>query len=136
MSRYIVDSSVGLKAVIPEKDSDKAIALQEAGHELLAPDIYPLEAAHVISKLFRQRKITEDEAHRILEDILDARPAVKNSMRLLPRAFEISIEYRCAFWDALYVAMSESEGCPLITADERLVNNLGDKFNIIALSSF
>jgi predicted nucleic acid-binding protein len=135
MSKYIVDSSVGLKAVIPEKDSEKAIALQEGGHELLAPDIYPLEVAHVISKLVRQRKITADEANRILTDMLDTRPAVKSSMGLLPHAFEISLETRCAFWDALYVALSEREQCPLVTADQRLVNNLGDKFDIIAISS-
>lgn len=132
--KLVLDSSVGLKVVIPEPDSDKASAIQEGGHELLAPDIYPLEAAHVISKLFRQKKITANEANRILTDVLDTRPAVKNSMRLLSQAYEISLETRCALWDALYVALSEQEGCPLVTADVKLVNNLRGKYRVIALS--
>jgi predicted nucleic acid-binding protein len=94
-----------------------------------------MEAAHVIPRLFRRNKITDSEADRILKSVLDSRPAVKNSMRLLSRAFEISLATRCGLWDALYVALSESEACPLLTADERLIRNLGDKFNVIALSS-
>jgi len=94
-----------------------------------------LEAAHVITKLHRRRAITADEAAKILTDILDARPAVKSSTRLLPRAFDISLETRCGFWDALYVALGESEGCPHVTADQRLVNNLRGRFDVVALSA-
>lgn len=40
--KYVLDASVGLKWVLPEDDSDKAIALglqyQSGVHELIAPD--------------------------------------------------------------------------------------------------
>jgi predicted nucleic acid-binding protein len=133
--KLVLDSSVALKCVLPEEDSDKAVAIRDGSHQLLAPDIFPLELTHVLSKLVRQHKITEDDANSLFVDVLDTRPALKNSMRRLRRAFEISLETRCALWDALYVALSEEEECPLLTADEKLVNNLRDKFNVIALSS-
>jgi hypothetical protein len=46
---YVVDSSVGLKWVLPEIDSDKALQLlaefANAVYQLLAPDIFPTEIA-------------------------------------------------------------------------------------------
>lgn len=134
MSKFILDSNVALKWALPEQDSDKAVAVRDGGHTLLAPDVFPHEVAHVLSKLFRRNEIDEDDAQSLFVDILDARPALKNSMRLLSRAFEISLETRCALWDALYVALSEREACPLLTADEKLIRNRKDKYNIIGLS--
>ncbi len=52
--RYVLDSNVALKWVLPEADSDKATALRDdyhAGiHELIAPDIFPVECLHALTK--------------------------------------------------------------------------------------
>jgi predicted nucleic acid-binding protein len=52
--RYILDANVALKWVLPEADSDKAIRLRtdmQAGvHELLAPDVFPVEVAHALTR--------------------------------------------------------------------------------------
>ena len=129
--KLVLDSSVALKAQLPEADSEKALVLLQAGHELIAPDIFPLEAAHVLSKLFRQGKITEDEARAGLVDILDSRPALKLSMRLLPAAYDISLQTRCSLWDALYVALADREKCQRVTADQKLINSLQNQFPFI-----
>jgi hypothetical protein len=46
--RYVLDSCVALKWVLPETDSDKAFRLRSAAqagvHELLAPNIYVASA--------------------------------------------------------------------------------------------
>jgi predicted nucleic acid-binding protein len=46
---YVLDANVGLKWVLPEADSDKALQLRadfQAGvHELHAPDVFPVEVA-------------------------------------------------------------------------------------------
>ena len=44
--KYVLDSSVALKWVLPEADSGKAIRLRDGysngTHDLLAPDIFPI----------------------------------------------------------------------------------------------
>lgn len=59
--KYVLDASVGLKWVLPEVDSDKAIKLQEdfanGIHQLLAPDTFPVEIAHALTRAERQRLI-------------------------------------------------------------------------------
>jgi predicted nucleic acid-binding protein len=122
--RYVLDSSVALKTVLPEPDSNQALNFIDAGHTLIAPDIYTMELAHVLSKLHRQHVLPEDEVREKLEVLFDARPALKLSTRLLPAAWEISLQTRCSVWDALYVALAEREGIEMVTADERLVKNL------------
>ena len=47
--KYVFDASVAVKCVLPEKDSPKAVRLlndyRKAIHELIAPDIFPIEIA-------------------------------------------------------------------------------------------
>jgi hypothetical protein len=47
--KYVLDSNVALKWVLHEPDSDKArqvrVNCQQQFHELLTPDIFPIEAA-------------------------------------------------------------------------------------------
>ncbi len=43
---------------------------------------------------------------------------------LLPEAFEITLTYFLAAYDACYVELSQRLGAPLITCDERLVRAL------------
>jgi len=43
---------------------------------------------------------------------------------------------RIGFYDCLYVALAEREGCELVTADDKLLKNLRPTFPfILALSS-
>jgi predicted nucleic acid-binding protein len=91
--------------------------------------------SHVFSKLFRRKAVEAGDARTRFVDLLDERPALKNSMRLLPRAFEISSETSCALWDALYSSLSEAERSPLLTADEKLYHNLKDRYNVVTLAS-
>jgi len=52
---------LALKWVLPEVDSAKALALRDDFrsniHELLAPDFFPLELLHALTKAERQKKI-------------------------------------------------------------------------------
>lgn len=51
--RHVLDSSVAVKCVLTEVDSDKAIGLRDdaraATHALLAPDVFPVEAGHALT---------------------------------------------------------------------------------------
>ena len=70
--KYVIDSSVGVKWVIPEVDSAKALRLRDdyrnAVIELLAPDFYLFEVANSITRAERQGRITQAEGAMALRD--------------------------------------------------------------------
>ena len=126
--RVVLDASVELKWVLIEPNVDKALELRQEFqigiHEFLAPDIFSIEIAHALSKAHRQRKLSEEQANVHLADILSTLPQLHSSVSLLPRAFELSLQTRASLYDCLYLSLSERERCSVLTADERLVNNL------------
>ena len=50
---------------------------------------------------------------------------------LTPPAIEISSKMRVGVYDCLYVALAEQEKCDLVTADDKMVNNLEPHFPFI-----
>ena len=122
--RYVLDASVALKWVLDEPEIDRALFLlkeyQLGAVELLAPDIFPVEIAHVLSKGFRQNKLTAAEADAHLASLLTTLPQLVPSIDLLPRAFAIAQETKTALYDALYLALGESENAAVVTADLKL----------------
>ncbi len=64
-------------------------------------------------------------------------PRLFPSLPPAQRALAISQQARIGFYDCLYVALAEREGCELITADIRMVTTLNPAFPfIIDLASF
>ncbi len=138
--RFVLDSSVGFKTLVAETDSAKALNLYDhylkGVHEFLAPDIFPVEVGHSITRAERQGRITPAQGARLLTDILNRLPKIHSSLSLLPRAYVISSAERIGVYDCLYVALAEREGCQLVTADHKLVKNLQTQFPlIVALAS-
>ena len=126
--RYILDASVAAKIVLPETDSDKArklIAEFDQGlHELISPDIFSVEIAHALTRAERQKRINIGEALTLWSQALSIPPRFVRHRPFLPRAVAISSMARAGVYDCLYIALAERESCELVTADEKLVNNL------------
>lgn len=126
--RYILDASVGVQCLLIEKDTFKARQLRDdfnnGIHELLAPDVFPIEVLNVLTKAERKGRITPQDGALLADACLNSLPILQDSLSLLPRAYELSSLTRSAVYDCLYVALAEREGCDLVTADEKLVNNL------------
>lgn len=138
--RLVFDSSVAFKWVVREADSDKADRLradfQGGVHELLAPDIFPIEVAHALTRAERQGRIAVGQARLLLADILTTAPQFHDYRPLLPRAVDLSSALRIGVYDCLYVALAEQEGCDFVTADDKLTKNLRPSFGfILPLSS-
>jgi predicted nucleic acid-binding protein len=133
--KYVLDSSVALKWVLPEADTPKAVRLRNEYrrglHELLAPDVFPIEVAHNIAKSERRGIIPHAIGARRLNSVLSSAPALFSYLPLLPRAFAIASAARIGVYDCLYVALAEREGCGLLTADARLITNLQTTFPFI-----
>ena len=138
--KRVVDSSVGVKWLIPEAHSDKALQLlddfQNAVIELWAPDIFLIEAVHAITRAERQKRLTPVEGARAVIDLLNQQPQLVPYIPLLPRAYTISSRARIGVYDCLYVALAEQEHCDFVTADDRLIRALQGTFPfIISLAS-
>ena len=50
---------------------------------------------------------------------------------LIARAIDIPSRTRSAYYDCVYVALAEREGCELVTADQKSINNLAPYFPFI-----
>jgi predicted nucleic acid-binding protein len=96
--RYVLDSSVALKWVLPEADSAKAIRLgneyKTGVHELLAPDVFVPEIANALASAERQGRIKAGESAIYLHDILRAAPALHPTPPLVLRAMAVAIASR------------------------------------------
>jgi len=133
--KYVLDSNVALKWVLLESDSDKArqvrVDYQQQVHELLAPDVFPIEIAHALARAERRGIITPALGPMFLGGILASQPQLHPYIPLLWRAYDISSQARIGVYDCLYVALAEREGCKLLTADDRLIRTLQPTFAFI-----
>jgi predicted nucleic acid-binding protein len=138
--KYVLDSSVALKWVLPELHAAKAKQLRDdydnQNHELIAPDVFLVEVSHALVRAERKKIVPVGQAAALLLDVMNSAPALTSFLPLLTRATDIASQMRCGVYDCLYVALAETEGCELITADNKLVKNLKKKFPfLLELSS-
>lgn len=131
--RRVLDASVAIKWEIVEPDSAKAIRLRNdfrnAIHELIAPDTFSLECAHSLTKKERQGIISD--ARGLWNDIMLDSPQYFPILPLMDRAVELSIPMRHNVHDCVYVALAESEGCDLVTSDDKLIKKFQPLFPFI-----
>lgn len=138
--RYVLDSSTAFKWVVAEYDSAKATRLRDEArrgwHELIAPDVFPIELAHALTRAERQGRIGIGDAAAHWAAVMTDAPRLEPSTALLPRAIAVSSSVRIGVYDCLYIALAEREGCDFVTADAKLVANLQARFPfVIPLSS-
>lgn len=135
--KYVLDASVALKWEIPEADSDKANRLRDEFrqglHDLIAPDFFPQELAHGLTRAERQGRIAIGNAALFWSDAMTTPPVFHSVFLLTPRAIDISSAMRIGAYDCLYVALAEREGCTFLTADDKLFKNLAATFPFIVL---
>lgn len=133
--KYVLDASVALCWAIPRPLTPKALQLrdeyQRKVHELLAPAIFLDEVASALTKAERQKEIAVGQAAPLYINVMNSPPALVPHATLIARAIDISSRTRSAFYDCLYVALAERQGCELVTADDKLVRNLQARFHFI-----
>jgi predicted nucleic acid-binding protein len=133
--KRVIDSSVAFKWVVPETFSDRALFLRDDFRrnlvELLAPDVFPIEVGHALTRAERQGRIPVGSAIPLLRDILNTLPVLHPSLPIMLRAVELSSQLRVGVYDCLYLALAEGEKCDLVTADDKLIKNLQPHFPFI-----
>ncbi len=96
--RLVLDSSVALKWVLSEKDIPQAVRLRNefrnGQHELLAPDIFPAEVSHALTRAERRGVIRPPSSIKRLNNVLIYALALYAYLPLLSRAVSISSQSR------------------------------------------
>ena len=136
--KYVWDASVAVKWTLQESDSDDARKLLDdidAGLiNVAAPNTFPIEVAHALTKAERRGVIPMGEAQLGLAEVMTTSVTLHDTLPLLMRAVELASEKRIGVYDCLYVALAEELDCELITADAKLVNAFQEMSRIVLLS--
>jgi predicted nucleic acid-binding protein len=125
---YVVDASVIVKWFLhhQEADRDRALALRDL-HISGRSTIYipRLALLEVLNAIRFSPKGGEEDGETALEALQDLHLEIRpGDVDVLRKANAIAWAYKITIYDALYVALAEQVGYPLITADEKMINKL------------
>ncbi|MBW4625000.1 MAG: PIN domain-containing protein [Brasilonema octagenarum HA4186-MV1] len=124
MSRYVLDASVAIKWFVPEIYSNAARQLLASAHNFLVPDFFFAEVGNVLWKRVRRDDDSPDNARQTLADLNTVPIEVYLSQPLMPFALNIAIQTDAAVYDSLYLALAITQGCQMVTADQKFYNAL------------
>jgi predicted nucleic acid-binding protein len=124
LSRYVVHANVVAKWFVPERLSEEAVRLLDERHELASPDLLWPKLGSVLWKKARAGQLTGREVARIVQALDQFPVTVFPSRLVLEGALEIALGTGRSVYDSVYMALAVALECPLVTADECLVNAL------------
>ena len=112
----VIDSSVALQWVLPEPGAGQAERYLNEPN-IIAPDVLFVESANVLAKKVRAGDLTPTEARQALDILTSVFSRVESTLRIVPRALEISIALSHPVYDCLFLACAEQLGASLATRD-------------------
>lgn len=135
LTRCVVDANICAKLFIAEENSERALELfADAKIARHAPDFLFIECANVLWTKVRKGNYLAGDAVNDLQDLRAMDTVVTSAADLVVRAFELANEFDISAYDACYVALAESLGVPLVTADGKLAAKLaGTAHEIVTL---
>jgi predicted nucleic acid-binding protein len=128
----VIDASV-LANVVGDDGNDGQRARLEFRNaaDVAAPDLADVETVAVLRKRWIAGTVSDQRFAAAVEDLeqleIDRYPA----LRFMRRACELRANV--TVYDAAYVALAETLGCELLTADQRLANASGPRCTIRVL---
>ena len=131
--RYILDASIAMKWLFNDEDNiEESLQIlrtfQRGDINLLAPEHIYYEVLNSLKSGIIRNRVSEADARAAMEDFLALPITTVSGPTLLRNAFEIAVRYDTPYYDSLYLALADSEQCPLIHADRRLHNTLAGRF--------
>lgn len=120
----VLDASVVVRWLVPERGSDEAASLLAEPTDWLAPRLMVIEVAAALRRKVTEGDLKVEFAAQALEAIVGA--AADGTIRLCDdedsasAALMLALTLRHKVPDCLYLALAEREGAGLATADLRL----------------
>lgn len=126
-SAVCVDASVIIKLLIAEADSPQARALWNQWiteeQTAIAPYHLAYETASVIRNHVYRHDLTPQEGEIAVDTFHNLRIVLLHPQQLLRSAWGFAGRFnRPNMYDCYYLALAQSQGCELWTADQRLYN--------------
>lgn len=116
----VLDASVAAKCFFPENGSDLASALMLSGNRIVAPDLIFAEMAHIAVRRVRHEGVPYAVASHAVQAIGKLLSEICPIAPFRRRAFDLGSRHGLSAYDAVYLALAESRGARLATADIRL----------------
>jgi predicted nucleic acid-binding protein len=128
----VIDASVLANVVGDDGNDGKRARLEfRNAADVAAPDLADVETVAVLRKRWIAGTVSDQRFAAAVEDLeqleIDRYPA----LRFMRRAYELRANV--TVYDAAYVALAETLGCELLTADRRLANASGPRCTIRVL---
>lgn len=120
----VVDASIALKWYWSEPDSEAALALLNAGHRMIAPDLIVAELCNAAWRLIRRRQMRVGQMQILTNGAPRAFARLHDLRSLAPRAGGIALAIDHPAYDCFYLALSEVQDVSLVTADRKLITKL------------
>jgi predicted nucleic acid-binding protein len=129
----VVDASVLVEYLaLGEKGEQAQERLAGEGHTLWAPHLLDAEVGHALRGKVRRGELSEEAATDGLWELMEM-PVRRVSHELLAR-YAWSLRDNLSFYDALYVALAEMLGQPLLTLDARIAKASGVRAEVEVLA--
>lgn len=138
MKKFVLDTSVVVKwfSEHDEDDLDKAIGLRNGLLEGKVSFVIPDLLFYELSNALRYNpRFTAGDVKEAMQTIVDMGFEVKGiEGHTMDRAVEIAFDYNVTLYDSYFLALSQIEKKPLITADYRFYERVKRIKNIVRLS--
>jgi len=125
MKVVVLDTSAVIRLYVPDGPLPHGLesCIEEAWRGdavLLAPELVLAEAAQVLLKKERARKLDSGVTAEILDAILDLPLKLVGHRDLLPDALALARRHKVTVYDALFIALALRHKADLVTADADL----------------
>ena len=132
----VVDARLAVKWLVEEDDSDKAHAALQSwvARDIarIAPHLMPFEVANALHRRVLRGELNVGDSARMIARLLESRLELRQPPGLHIRALQLASQLKKnAAYDAHYLALAESLGCELWTADERFYRAAGPSIDTL-----
>lgn len=123
MIAYLLDTSVVVKWIVNERDTEKALKIQQAYLDgrviLIVPDLVFYEVANALK--FSSHRVPEDEIKKYIESLVQIKLKVfPFDLEILLEALNFMRDYEITIYDAYFLALASITSSIFVTADHKL----------------
>ena len=119
MSPVVLDASVATKLLLPVPGSDLAARAAEL-YDFAAPSFLLTETANALWKYVQRGDTSASDAIRAIGSLANF-AAIHSDHALNAEALKKACELNHPVYDCAYLALAERLGCPVLSADKRLL---------------